>query len=105
MAAHRECGIGLDGDVQVQVTGLAAVDVAAAETADFLEGTGIKQQVETFACGQLAFDVQPETVTAAQFQKALLNDRIQFLHHQHILVFVHGQSGKKICFAEDQTTG
>ena len=26
MAAHRECGIGLDGDVQVQVTGLAAVD-------------------------------------------------------------------------------
>ena len=35
--------------------------------------------------GQLAFDVQPETVPAAQFQKALLNDRIQFLHHQHIL--------------------
>ena len=37
--------------------GASTVDVAAAETADFLEGAGVKQQIETFACGQLAFDV------------------------------------------------
>ncbi len=35
----------------------AAVDVAAAESSDFLERAGVEQQVEAFAGGQLAFDV------------------------------------------------
>ena len=51
-AAEHLAEAGDDGGARA-----ATVDVAAAETADFLEGTGIKQQVETFARGQLAFDV------------------------------------------------
>ena len=35
----------------------SAVDVAAAESSDFLEGTGVKQQVKTFARRQFAFDM------------------------------------------------
>ena len=38
-------------------TGLAAVDVAAGEAADLLEGAGVEQQVQTLAGGVLALGV------------------------------------------------
>ena len=81
-------------------TRLTSVDVAAAESADFLESAGIEQQIEPFAGGQLAFDMLTVAGMVLRLVRKLRGtqhrgtDRLRAFDMIHGIL--HGRAGENI---------